>query len=379
MKITELKTENITTVTDKDDLVFISIDEEPFRIYGVYREGDCYRRLPRDVAESCNDAVRRYQTATAGGRIRFVTSSRYISVRVVLNGTERADNVTDVTLSGVDAYVGDKYVATASSRNLFDAKTGEKLVGAMESGGGGLKEVGADTDAAYECIIGLGDTGGRTVTLNMPVFNGVKTMYIGIQRDAEISHAPDYQLEHPIVFYGSSITHGASASRPGLIYENILSRELDFNYTDLGFSGGAKAEPAISEYIASLRPCALVYDYDHNAPSAEYLEATHERMLLEFRAKNPDVPVLMLSRPYGRLDADIARRQEIIKATYQRARARGDKNVYLILGSEFFTDGARSEFSVDGCHPNDLGFRFMADAIKPVLARIVAEIKKKTE
>lgn len=375
MRTAELKTENIATLTDRDDLVFVNIDEEPFRVYGVYRDGDCYRRLPREVAEKCNGNVRTYQTATAGGRVRFVTTSKYISVRVVLNGTERADNLTDVTLSGVDAYADGEYIGTAGSRNLFNAETGEKLLGVMESGGGGLGTVGAGVDALYECIINLGDTRGRTVTLNMPVFNGVKTMHIGLQKDAEISHAPDYSLEKPIVFYGSSITHGASASRPGLIYENLLSRELGFNYTDLGFSGGAKAEPAISEYIASLEPSIFVYDYDHNAPSAEYLEETHERMFLEFRAKNPSVPVLMLSRPYGRLDADIKRRQEIISATYERAVARGDKNVYLVLGSEFFPDGVRTEFSVDGCHPNDIGFRFMADAIKPVLSKMISGLK----
>ena len=84
-------------------------------------------------------------------------------------------------------------------------------------------------EPTFETVVSLGDTNGQTVTLNMPAFNGVKEMYIGIQKDAEISHAPDYKLEKPIVFYGSSITHGASASRPGLIYENLLSRELDFN------------------------------------------------------------------------------------------------------------------------------------------------------
>lgn len=375
MKVAELKLTDIKTVTDKEDLVFSDVDNAPFSVLGIYRDGKIYRRLPESVAERCNDFLKSYQAVTAGGRVRFVTNSEYIAIRVVLTGAVRKDHMTDALASGVDVYCGTRYVATVKNNGIFNALTGEKLPGVLESAGGGVKLVEAGVDIAYEALVGLGDTKGEPITLNLPVFNGVKNIYVGLQREAEISHAPDYSLEKPIVFYGSSITHGACASRPGMIYENQLARELDFNYINLGFGGGAQAEPAISEYISGLDMSALVYDYDHNAPTAEYLEKTHERMFLEFRAANPTTPVLFLSRPYGKRTADVVRRQEIIKKTYENALARGDENVWLVLGDEYFPEGLGGDFAVDGCHPTDLGFFFMAQAIAPALKEIISTLK----
>ena len=71
---------------------------------------------------------------------------------------------------------------------------------------------------------------------------------------------------------------------------------------------------------------------------------------------------------------DVKRRQEIIKRTYDNAVKRGDENVYIVLGSEFFPEELRCDFSVDGCHPNDIGFRYMADAMKPTLEKIIAKL-----
>ena len=375
MKVTELELSDIKTTTDKEDLVFVNIDEEPFRVYGIYREGDRYRRIPETVANKCNDFLKSYQETTAGGRVRFITTSEYISVRVTLTGAVRKDNMTDAVASGVDVYVGTAYRATVKNNGIFNEKTGEKLPGVLESAGGGVKEPPEGVDIAYEAIIGLGDTKGEVVTINLPIFNGVKNVYVGLQKDAEISHAPDYSLEKPILFYGSSITHGASASRPGNIYENFLSRALDFNYINLGFAGGAQGEPAISEHVAGLDVSALVFDYDHNAPTVEYLKNTHERMFLEFREKHPDAPVLMLSRPYGKMTDGVAARQAVVKATYDNAVARGDKNVWLVLGSEYFPEGLGGDFCVDGTHPNDLGFKFMADAMRPAIEEMIAVVK----
>ena len=377
MKVTELNAVDIKTTTDKEDLVFLDVDNAPFRVYGIFRDGDRYRRVPREVAERCNDYLKSYQEVTAGGRVRFCTTSEYISVRVTLTGAVRKDNMTDVLASGVDVYVGNKYHATVNNHIVFDAATGEKLPGVLESAGGGIVIPEDGVDIAYEAIVGLGDTKGEVITLNLPVFNGVKNVYIGLQKDAEISHAPDYSLEKPIVFYGSSITHGASASRPGNIYENTLSRAFDFNYVNLGFGGGARGEDAIADYIAGLDMSAFVLDYDHNAPSVEHLEATHERVFKKIREKHPDIPVLMLSRPYGKLTSDVTRRQEVVRATYENARANGDENVWLVLGSEFFPDEYRSDFSIEGTHPNDLGFMFMAEAMKPAIKEMVETVKSR--
>jgi hypothetical protein len=207
----------------------------------------------------------------------------------------------------------------------------------------------------------------RLITINMPSYAGVKTMKIGISENAKISHAPDYSLEKPIVFYGSSITNGASASRPGMTYEARVSRALDVNYINLGFGGLCKGEPEMAEYIASLDMSIFVMDYDHNAKDIEYLSATHEPFFQTVRKSHPDMPIVLISRP--NYSPDVAERFAVIKATYDNAISRGDKNVYLIDGREFF--GGELDFTVDTVHPTDVGFYFMAERIIKELRPLV--------
>ena len=111
---------------------------------------------------------------------------------------------------------------------------------------------------------------GRNVNyvLNFPTYNPVAKLYIGIKEGSRTETPDKYINKKPVVFYGSSITQGGCASRPGNIYQNFLSRALNVDYLCLGFSGNAKGEKEIAEYMAKLHMCAFVSDYDHNAPDS---------------------------------------------------------------------------------------------------------------
>ncbi len=104
----------------------------------------------------------------------------------------------------------------------------------------------AETAPIRVCGVVMGEDGNYH---RMPLYSGVREVLIGLESSAEISHAPLYKHENPVVFYGLGATHGACASRPGTSYENQLAREFDLNYLNLGFAGGAKADP----------PCSLIY------------------------------------------------------------------------------------------------------------------------
>jgi hypothetical protein len=156
-----------------------------------------------------------------------------------------------------------------------------------------------------------------------------------------------------------------------MAYEAIIERALDSNYINLGFSGAAKGEDAMADYIAGLDMSLFVYDYDYNAPSCEHLAATHEKMFLKIREKNPKLPIVMITRPRSRPDPDRDARKEIIKRTYDNAVSRGDKNVYILYGSDLF-DGLKHEYTIDDCHPTDLGLWFMAQGIIPTLRKIIS-------
>ena len=173
-----------------------------------------------------------------------------------------------------------------------------------------------------------------------------------------------------MVYYGSSITQGGCASRPGNIYQNILSRELNMDYFCMGFSGSAKVEKEIADYMAGLEMCAFVSDYDYNAPSVEHLERTHFALYEAIRNKNPELPYIMITLPSKGINEAVSRRK-IIMESYIKALDRGDKNVYFIDGGSLFAGDEYDNCTVDGCHPNDLGFYRMARGIMPILKEIL--------
>ena len=201
------------------------------------------------------------------------------------------------------------------------------------------------------------------------MYSDVKELYIGLQKDAVLKEAKPYKNTKPIVYYGSSVTQGGCASRPGMSYQAIISREFDYDYINLGFSGNGRAEDEIAEYISNLDMSVFVYDYDYNAPTPEYLEETHEKMFKTIREKQPDLPIIMMSRPKFFLNDRERKRRSIIETTYKNAISAGDKNVYFIDG-EALTELCKDEGTVDGTHPTDFGFVSMANAVSKVLANI---------
>ncbi len=178
----------------------------------------------------------------------------------------------------------------------------------------------------------------------------------------------------PIVIYGSSIVHGTAATRPGLVYPSILSRELNADVRNLGFSGNAKGEEVLARWMAEQPMSVFISDYDHNAPDPEHLAATHYPLYRIIREKNPDVPYIMITRPNYWTNTtgekDVLRRRDVIMRSYLKAREEGDENVYFIDGSSFFSTKECYDLSVDGTHPNDAGFLRMAEVIAALIRHI---------
>ena len=141
---------------------------------------------------------------------------------------------------------------------------------------------------------------------------------------------------------------------------------LDCDFVNLGFSGNAKGETEMAEYIAGLPMSVFVYDYDHNA-GPEHLQATHGRMFRIIRERQPQLPVIMISRPQPYLNEEERAMRRIIEETFQSALQAGDRNVYFIDGSSLLHRFGGDSGTVDRCHPNDLGFMCMADGIRETL------------
>ena len=331
-------------VIDKTGYDFYDIDEAPFRIYGVYRDGEKYRRLPPEVAETVNEGVLILHANTAGGRVRFVTDSKKIAFLIWGNGSLPTENGAYLNRGSLDVYADGRFMGVTRGGNDFPLTYYESAVGEFD------------------------ETRDRLITAYMPNYGEIHKIIVGVEHGSKIYEAPDYKYEKPVLFYGSSITQGGCASRPGLSYESDIERDADMNYINLGFSGRAHGEQTMAKYISSLDISALVLDYDHNARDAEDLENTHEPFFKTVRAACPDLPVIMVSMPKYDLTKEDYARYLVIKKTYDNAIARGDKNVYLIFGKELL-EGVESEGLCDGCHPNDLGFKAMAKGILPIILK----------
>ena len=338
----------IPTKLTKEGICFYSVDEAPFSLHGVWRDGDMYYRVPRKVAETVSANVTQKCSQTAGGRIRFKTNSSYVAVKLTLHNVEQIAMMTVVGTMGLDIYADGAFVGSFRPPFLQD-------------------------EGDFESIVELGESKEREITIHMPLYSGVKDIYVGLDENATLSSHTPYRFSTPVVYYGSSITNGGCCTRPGMTYEAQVSRMLDCDHHNLGFGGSAKGEPEIAEYVASLNMSAFVYDYDYNARNAEYLLETHARMFNIVRAKHPDLPIIIITRPDVVESKDRSSRFEAIKKTYDDAVAKGDKNVYFIDGSSFFEDfkGLGNEFTVDNVHPTDLGFYCMAKGVAKVLGEIL--------
>ncbi len=336
----------VETSLNLDNIKFYSIQEDPFSIYGVFFENGKYRRLPEQVAKTVSEGVYRLHDNTAGGRIKFVTNSRFVAIHAVMPDIGKIPLFTLTGSAGFDLYVGEKEEYCASFVPPLDISNG------------------------YESVIHFDHSAEREITLNFPLYSSVANLYIGLDENAVLKRSKGYKHKKPIVFYGSSITQGGCASRPGNAYESIISRALQTDYINLGFSGNAKAEDEIAQYIKDLDMSVFVYDYDHNAPGLKHLENTHQNMFLKIRESNPDLPIVILSRPKYRLNENDRQRLAIIKKTYTDAVAAGDQHTYFIDGPTLMKY-AKNDGTVDRCHPNDLGFHSMAKVLIQQLKSLI--------
>ena len=328
---------------------------DKFDIYGVIpgQDGILTCRIPREISKTVSTTVTGECGYGAGGRVLFTTDSSFVALKVEY-GRGAVPTVCNHSFThGFDLYKFEsdqKYKFTAAYRPAkdFDYKTAEYK---------------ANTKTNGEMTSFL---------VNMPHFSEVKKLYIGLSKGSKLEKGAKYRNEKPIVFYGSSITHGAAAGRPGNTYENFISQKYNLNYTNLGFAGGAKGQTTMAEYIAGLDMCMFVCDYDHNAPDAKHLEETHYPFYEAVRKSHPDIPYIMISKPdvFTYPKADEIRKKVIIDS-YNKAVAAGDKNVYFIDGATLFDGEFRESCTSDGAHPNDLGFLRMADKIGAVIAKIM--------
>lgn len=340
----------------ESDVFFYDVKKPPFSIYGLYRaqEDGPFKRLPDEIGKNVNSGVAQLYFHTAGGRLRFATDSKYVALYVTFPRVHHHPHMPLTGSLGFDLYVDDPETGESRFCRTF------------------IPPIKA-TDH-FTSKISFPDKRMRYITINFPNYNDVSALMVGLQKDAALTEGMKYPDIPPIIFYGSSITQGGCASRPGNAYPNVVCRHLNRDFINFGFSGSSKGEDLMVDYMATLPMSIFVCDYDHNAPNADHLKQTHLKLYQKIRSAHPDVPFIMISKPdfnntMTSLTGNVDRRN-VIYDTYRYAREQGDFNVYFIDGESLFCGPNEDMCTVDGTHPNDYGFALMSEKVEQTIRRI---------
>jgi hypothetical protein len=298
---------------------------------------------------------------SAGLCVRFVTDATEIRARwAVTDSWLYQPNATAIAVSGLDLYVkmenGWRWLAVGIPKSQTNGVTL-------------IKDV---------------IPGKREYLLYLPLYNGTKFVELGVPTNCVIEKAPAWGAgeRKPIVFYGTSILQGLAASRPGMVHSAILQRRFNWPAINLGFSGNGKMEPEMADLLAELDPSVYVLDCLPNLVAAEIKERV-EPFVKKLRAAHPQTPIVLVEDRTmqdsfliaGRMEWYHLKDRAELKAAYERLQRNGVKNLFYIPGEHLFGDDG--EGSVDGSHPNDLGFMRQAEIFAKVLEPLLPTEKQK--
>lgn len=351
---------NLRQNVNADGAKVYEIPSECFTLCGVYFDARAERfvRMDSRVAAKISAGVCSLNMHTAGGRLCFSTDSSFLQLNV------RYSILTEMVHMPLTGSAG---------FSLFEmTERGERHIVNFAPANGNAKK-------GYVASVALGEGGMRQYVLYFPLYNQVNRLSVALEESARVEPWSPYRELAPIVYYGSSITQGGCASRPDNCYEALICKRNKIDFINLGFSGSARGEKAMVEYLSKLDCSLFVCDYDHNAPTVEHLKNTHYALYEGVRKAQPNTPILFLSRPDPTRGNDGAAREKVVRATYLRAKRQGDCNVYFLAGKSFYGKADRWNFAVDGCHPTDYGFAKMAEKIYRAMKKIDARFGEEND
>lgn len=307
-----------------------------------------FDRLPAKAKKMIREPVWNLARNSAGISFRFTTGADSFFVRwMLLSPILAMGHMPATGVSGIDVYYkkGNDWFFTGNGRPFNPVQNTSKFFKPDTN----KKEI--------EYLVYL------------PLYNGVTDVQVGICSPALIKSTSKNSNENkkPIIFYGTSITQGGCASRPGNAFTSIISRRINYPVINLGFSGNGRLDMEICELISELDPSVYVIDCMRNLTYEQVMNLT-EPFLRLLRKNKPTSPILLVDQTDFRMDFP-NKRSAFLLTAYQKFISEGDKNIYFLEGNNLL--GSDGEGTVDGAHPNDLGFMRMADVIQKKLEEIL--------
>lgn len=344
---------SVQTLVAQNRIVYMDASEFPF--YGrIHDEQDnLYGRLPLSFKEGSRKPVWNLGRNSAGIAVRFRTNSTSVHVKWESLSGVVMNHMAPVGIRGLDLYA----LENGKWRYVNCARP-------------------AKENFTEYCIIQNMTPEYREFVLYLSLYDGLKSLEIGGD-EGSVFTAPETDSPKrgkPVVFYGSSILQGGCVTRPGMLFTSIISRELDREVYNLGFSGNAKLDMEIAGYMASVKdPGLFVLDYAPNC-TAEMIDMDAEKFFRILRDAHPDVPVIIVELPYyPSKDFDQKRnlhskqRNEAQARLYEKLKKDGEKKIFYIKSDKLLA--GNKDATVDGVHYTDLGAVLHAEAILPVIRK----------
>lgn len=311
-----------------------------------------FDRLPADAEKTVTKEVWDRSRPSTGMMLRFVTDATSIHVHYrLLKADLGMAHMPPTGVSGVDLYARD---ATGQWRWVMVVRpTAQEM----------------QTEIVRDLTPGR-----REYALYLPLYNGVESLSIGVPAGAQFEGLP--ARPKPIVFYGTSTTQGACASRPGMACTAILGRRLDRHVVNLGFSGNGRMDAAIGDLLIKIDAAAYVIDCVGNMSLGD-ITVKCVALVKQLRAARPATPIFLLEgdhSPNSWIQPSILKMKDeknvALRSAFTKLQQEGTRELYYLSGTHFFGDD--SEGVVDG-HPSDLGFMRQADAIEPALRTVLRD------
>ncbi|MDO6437441.1 SGNH/GDSL hydrolase family protein [Cyclobacterium sp. 1_MG-2023] len=348
----------IASINENPPKIIISYhNATDFKIIGKVLKTPTYSRLPVQAEKEVRPAVWSLSKNSAGLAIRFSSNSSIIKIRWTLKKNRVKGNMTPIASNGLDlyAYTKDRW----------------QFVGVAIPGKEVVNEATVIADMTKE---------NREYLLNLPLYEGVEKLEIGIEENATISMPRQAIIdqERPVIFYGTSITQGASASRPGLTYAALLERKTNKEVINLGFSGNGRFEKEVAQFIMPSNPSVIILDCTPNSAPDTILTNLPET-LAYIQSVNDSVPIILVEsivRDYAYFKENnpstfgtlsyIQAQNDALKKVYLNNK---NKNLFYVSNNDLI--GQDNEATVDGTHFNDLGNYRMYQFLLPIIEKLL--------
>ena len=328
------------------------VDATELGIHGYTKQTDKspYYRFDHTPYEF-NKTIVGHSKHSSGLYVVFKTNSSQISATWENTPRRLGDNMSGILQLGLDLYI------------KVDGKWKFAAVGRVST----LTQKNRRTKPIIKNL----PEGEKECLLYLPVWCELRELLIGVDENATIEGLPT-PFRHKVIVHGSSITHGASASRPAMAYPALLSRNLGIDCVNFGFSGMCKMQPQFLEFLKTCEADAFVFDAFSN-PSEKQIKERLNNFVEELVKAHPGKPLIFIQSPIDQ-DSDFdtkkyAARMSLTKtaAEMMKVLAKKHKDVYfLAVPNVLGTDS-----TIDNSHPTDLGFHRFVTTYQPMIAKIL--------